>query len=817
MGLKVREKILLMLVAFAIIPTVFIIGVHLPSDSKTIENLQINRMTAVMRTSAAAFSEIMGLRKEEFGLVSANWSVRDYVEAKGRSGPRHAETIEALKGVKTYFNTYVSTIRTFDDLLFLDENGVVVAGVHPETIGMDLSESDYFTRAFEPAYANKVFSSTVHEPLASEANPDERYLALSSVLYSADGEVAGVLVAYLSTSIIAEFSRNIHFGETGIAFVTDSRNYILFHPEPRFFNAYTAAPKLTTLFQKWRQGSGDGTGLIDDRLGSQRFIMYYQIMPDCELMLVLRQDYEEFVADRNAMAQSALIAIGVATVLACLVGFFFAKSFMRPVQQLHKAFTSGRQEGSYVECHLTRDDEFGELARCYNDMISKLSLQHQLTEQEKDKNIFMATHDRVTGLPNRVSFEKNLQTMLTADVQGAVFYADIDNMKQVNEVYGHPAGDAVLCEVAKRMKALGFDECARVGGDEFVLILKGNATDISQMSQRFLESMLTPFELADLTLQVSISAGIAAFPEHGQSPDALITNSDMAMHVAKANGKKQISFFNEAMRSRVSRQNAVMRILRDSFDNSEAFLMYQPIFKPSDKSIVGFEALMRIKSTQVGLISPTEFIPVAESDISVILQLGEWCIRTALQFMSRLQREANFTGYIAVNISLAQIRHPDFVQSVLALLANEGIAPRQLQLEITETIVLGCVEDLKEQLAALRQAGVRIALDDFGTQSSSLYYLIHIPLDVVKVDPAFFKNIHNDRRIAIINRTVVDLAHSFGITIAAEGVERQLEYEELTPLGFDEMQGFYCYRPVMADGAVQTLKALEQQTNPSPT
>ncbi len=805
--MTVRKQILLLLVAFSVIPTLALTAVSLSSNLKNIENLHKDRLNAITKTSAAAFSEIIGLRKDELNLLASSWSMLDYLKMKERDSGDDGETRAALDAVGENFKVYIDSLGTFADLVLLDGTGKVILGYKPKSIGLDLSGMDYFAKVKNVREENYVFSSKVHSSLLQPNNPDVRCLAFSSALRAENGNLLAVLVAFVDVNIMAGFSKSISFGQTGLAFLIDSDNYILYHPEPRFYNSYTAAPQLANLLDHWRSGDVPPTGLIDDVMDGKRRIYYYEIMPKSQLIFILRQDHDEFSAERNSAIRFAVFACLFTATLAVTLGLVFSKRLMAPIMKLKEAFASGGEESAYVSVDLPLKNELGDMAESYNSMIKKLERQYDQIKAEKDKNEFNAMHDGITGLCNRMALERELSQYMAESIKFGVFYIDIDNFKKINYVLGHMIGDELLRAVGGRLRASKgeFDICARIGGDEFVLARKGSAEDMRRSAEMLLEELRQPIVFGDVTFFVTVSVGIAMYPDHGASTDNLIANSDIAMFKAKENGKNLFAIYNPDMRGNLDRHNIIMDVLRGCIEDREVFFMYQPIYDAANEKILGFETLMRIKSVKLGLVSPVEFVPVAETDKVMMARLGHIALQEACGFMARLIAEKDFTGYIAVNISSVQLNQDDFVESVLNLLAESAIPAGRLQLEITESVMTGVRVSHLEKLTALRKAGVLIALDDFGAGDSSFYHFINLPIDVLKIDRTFFESTDSNERVELMNKTIIDLARNFGLSIVAECVESNNDRDMLKRLGCEVIQGFVYSKPLLEDRAINLL------------
>jgi diguanylate cyclase (GGDEF)-like protein/PAS domain S-box-containing protein len=422
--------------------------------------------------------------------------------------------------------------------------------------------------------------------------------------------------------------------------------------------------------------------------------------------------------------------------------------------------------------------------------------------------------DPLTQIPNRLYFIDRLQSAIETTLeQGtlfAVLFLDLDQFKLVNDSLGHTAGDELLVDVAGRLRACirtsirgsgqGKSIVARVGGDEFAILLTHiqSEADPATVSKRILERLGEPFFLEGRRMFVSASIGIA-LSSTGNTPEDLLRNADTAMYQAKANGKGRAEYFNEAMRERIISRIETESGLRKAIDNNQLVLHYQPIVSLSNNCISGFEALVRWNHPERGLIYPGEFIPVAEESDLIIL-LGRWVLREACRQMAEWHR--SFTSVspltINVNVSTRQLCDPRLVEEVELALAESGLNPEALSLEVTESSLIGNAEQTLATLDRFKAINVRLEIDDFGTGYSSLSYLQRLPFDTLKIDRSFICEMSAANDSADIVKAIVEMAHSLKLKVIAEGVETEEQLSQLRELGCNSAQGFLFSRPVSA-------------------
>jgi len=431
-----------------------------------------------------------------------------------------------------------------------------------------------------------------------------------------------------------------------------------------------------------------------------------------------------------------------------------------------------------------------------------VSTHEDITEmrQAEMKIAHLARHDPLTDLPNRLLLRERLTEALGKVERGerlALHHLDLDLFKNVNDALGHPVGDELLRAVAARLRGCvgEQDTISRVGGDEFVLIQAGIAggTDAEHLARRIADALRAPYELAGQKIMIDASIGIALAPADGTEADELLKNADMALYGAKANGRGVYRFFEPAMDARMKERRALELALRKAFDQGEFELHYQPVLNLEKREVSCCEALIRWRHPERGMISPADFIPVAE-EIGLITALGEWVIRRACDDAAKWPNDV----CVAVNLSPTQLGSPGLLPAVLGALAASQLPPHRLELEITEAVLMQNSEVNLRTLHQLRALGIRISMDDFGTGYSSLSYLRSFPFDKIKIDRCFIKGLGEHSESDVIVRAVAGLAENLGMTTTAEGVETRQQLDRVRHLGCTDVQGFFYSPPVSA-------------------
>lgn len=430
-------------------------------------------------------------------------------------------------------------------------------------------------------------------------------------------------------------------------------------------------------------------------------------------------------------------------------------------------------------------------------------------KEAEERILHAARHDHLTGLPNRaLVYELGSHLLHSArrhHSEVAVLFFDLDRFKPINDTYGHTAGDRMLQEVARRLRTAlrGNDIVGRLGGDEFVAILSDipNEDAIQHSASHLLHTLSQPYHIDSLELRTSPSIGISIYPNDGNDIDTLIRHADAAMYHAKNNGRNTYQFFTHEINLHARQAYELEQRLRYSVNRDEFELRYQPILDLHSRNLVGVEALVRWRQDSQW-ISPDQFIRAAERS-GIINQLGDWVLHEACRQHERWRHLGLPPIRIAVNVSPIQFRAKNFHRRVADIIDDCGLNPAFIELELTESTVMSDVEDAAKMLDSLKQQGMRIALDDFGTGYSSLSYLSQFPIDKLKIDQSFIKNIETDARSSAIAETVITLGKKLGVEVVAEGIESQAALKLLAQLGCHLGQGYFISKPVSADRLVE--------------
>jgi len=414
-----------------------------------------------------------------------------------------------------------------------------------------------------------------------------------------------------------------------------------------------------------------------------------------------------------------------------------------------------------------------------------------------------ANHDALTDLPNRRLFADRMEQAIAFArrqvSEVALLYIDLDGFKSINDTLGHALGDSLLAEVVKRMKSYlrRCDTLARMGGDEFTLIATGNKEEEDaphKIAERVRELLQKPFHVDGNELYITASIGISIYPQDGRDGAELLRNADAAMYEAKRQGKNRAVFYCPEIGQAANLRMNLENHLRSALEDGEFSLHYQPQFELETQRLVRFEALLRWKHPILGFVPPSTFIPIAE-ECGLIVAIGTWVLESACRTAVKWHEAGCLNVPVAVNVSSCQFTEPDFIDSVLGVLKKTKLPADSLELELTETAIVGDLAAMAPKIEQLRELGIRVAIDDFGSGYSSFSYLDQLPVSSVKIDRSFIKCLDSAPRARSVVKGMVTLAHSIGLRVVVEGVETAAQLEALFGSGADDVQGFHLGRP----------------------
>ena len=450
-----------------------------------------------------------------------------------------------------------------------------------------------------------------------------------------------------------------------------------------------------------------------------------------------------------------------------------------------------------------------------NDYIKEIENQKQTLEESERKLHKMAFFDSLTELPNKKLFinrlEQNIHSAKRNGFLIGVMFVDLDSFKSVNDTMGHSAGDIVLKTIAERFKNClrKEDTVSRFGGDEFIVQISNieRVEDLYKISEKIMDIFQKPVLVQNVEFVITASVGVAVYPVDGEESETLIKNADIAMYSAKNKGKNECVFCSPKMKNDVVKKLKLTNKLYRALENHELFILYQPQIKVDTKEIIGFEALLRWNNAEYGMVSPDIFIPLAETT-GMIIPIGLWVFKTVCEQYKQCRESFNKDYRVSINLSLEQLKDSNFIKQISKILDDTNTAAENIQIEITESIAFNQESYVLQRIQEIKNLGITISIDDFGTGHSSLSRLRTFPIDLIKIDMEFvqgiLKNSHKEKEIV---KSIIQLAKNLGIGVLAEGVETEEQYTFLRDEMCDEIQGFYFYKPMLPD-EIKDIKSI---------
>ncbi len=485
------------------------------------------------------------------------------------------------------------------------------------------------------------------------------------------------------------------------------------------------------------------------------------------------------------------VVVPAVSIIIIIFIFFYQKELSENVKRMQK----------HKEKILTLYEELAaaeEEAKQQNSELMEYN--EMLLDSEKQLN-FLAYYDVLTKLPNRTMTVQTLRTMTGPDKKDEFVVAifDIDNFKRINDSAGHDIGDKVILEVSRRLRKTVSESnfVGRFSGDEFIVIMQNTPTDEQALSiiENMKERIYEPIDVEGTHFNLTVSAGVARYPDDGATADEMLKCADTAMYRAKESGKDSIKIYSGDMKSELMNRIIIEKNLIHSLENDEIFVVFQPQYLCKKDSLRGFEALVRWNSKALGMISPAKFIPVAEST-KFINKLGSWILKTACIKFKEMCDRLNVEFVLSVNISAVQMMSSSFVSDVMQILEETGFNPTMLELEVTESVLISSLDYVTEILTQLKKLGIKVALDDFGTGFSSLSYLQKLPIDTLKIDKTFVDNIIDSKNEKVLVGSIISLVHKLGMEVIAEGVETDIQLDYLKSERCDYIQGYLLGKPL---------------------
>lgn len=645
-------------------------------------------------------------------------------------------------------------------------------------------------------------------------------------VYSATGEFRGVLSADLRLTTLSKFLRSLKIGKHGKAFILERNGFLVASSsdEPltvgqgekteRLLATQSSDPLIQNTAKYLLDQFGDFATLqpitqLNVTLdGEQEFVRVVRFTDELGLdwLIVVVVPETDFMARIHANTYTTVLLCLIAFIAATAIGLATSRYLIQPILRMigvAEALSEGRWEQQVPE---SRVQEIESLAKAFNSMAEQL--------QDSFKKLhYSAYHDVLTSLMNRAAFIEHLEEAILQQQHTqylfGVLFLDLDSFKLVNDSLGHIIGDELLIAVSSRIQ-----DClpknalaARLGGDEFIILVQDivDPNEATSVAEKISKVLTQPFNLRGYEIFTSASIGIVLSTEQRTSSESYLRDADIAMYHAKSQGKARYEVFNTLMHTQSKERLQLETDLRHAIEKGRFEIYYQPIVSSETRTIVGFEALVRWHHPTKGMISPNQFIPIAE-ETGLIVQLGQWVLSEACHQLSlwQLRYPEICSLFISVNLSVRQLLQPDLLEQITQILQVTRLEPSALKLEVTESTLINNIEVAGSKLESLRAEGIQISIDDFGTGYSSLSQLHNLPISVLKIDRSFVCQMMQDEGCFEITKTVILLARGLGIDVVAEGVETQEQFEQLQRLGCRYLQG-YLFSPALPAAEIEKL------------
>ncbi len=774
-----KKLILISLLSFAVIPMLILALLFGKVAIDTAVQLKKESVRESARSMSASLREIVEFQKLSIRLLSTDVYMRNFVTQLEDKTTSISELDSQSLNQSLY--EYTKATHKFNYILVLDIKGNVVASSINSLLGKSLATESYFQNTLDSN--DVVFGNAT----ASLLDPQKYTLPVGYTICGKNNQPVCMIVAFEQPEFLAMLINGMKLGETGQIFIMDSNSFVFSNSDARYNNMYTVLPSLKRIIPDYLAGLAPRIGDCEFQLqGVDRFYSY-SIAENARWTVVVRQDYSEIYAVRNKLVQAGASIGFIFILLAFIASVFISKFITNPILKLKEVFVRGAKDMVFTTCDIQYKNEIGDLANNFNTMVS-----------------FMNYYDKLTGLLSRKAFITEVNKLLQGDLTVGIFFIDLDDFKTVNDLHGHQIGDEFLSGVGRIMKETSIDAdlCSRFGGDEFLIAVKGDHDKLNAVATHLNKLLQIPLEIAGLTLPITASMGIAVYPKDGTDITTLIKHADIAMYEAKAKGKNAFVYFGNEMNAQFKRVTLIKDILSMCIENNQLLLEYQPEINISTEKVVAFEALLRLHSDEHGLISPGEFIKIAEGS-NQILKIGAWVIENAFLFAKRIYDQNINFGLVAVNISAQQLAQVNFVETIMETVTRIGIPPTCLQFEISESTIMKDMTQNVKKLSLLREHGFTIAMDDFGTFYSSLNYLTKLPIDILKIDKSFVDDVCTDNKKQAVVKAIIQMSSELHIKVVAEGVEELSQLQYLSNCGCKIIQGYYYSRPLQADQAIE--------------
>jgi diguanylate cyclase (GGDEF)-like protein len=799
--MPIKRKLPLFIVLLVAIPIFLFVAIYYPYVSGQMVQANKEKIQQVLDLESEYLTSFFEMRQLEAQYLATSQEVNQWTELDGQN--------DKIK-LNQFFEQERMNNEELRDIFIIGSSGKVVASSNPDSIGLDLWDREYFQTAM---LGETVFSSLLQDRIEGES-----VLFVATPIRDQEKTIVGVMANIINMNYVSTNMVQLVAPEVGTAYLIDQDGQVIFHTDRQRIGNKHKNPSINDYFTQLRPITYNGTQVIMTN-GAEKFLAHGQI-EGTEWILVIEQDMDMVMLS----ARKAFIVILVLSILllsiTAILGYAFARRIVSPLSELIHVMNSTSNGELNVRIQYEGKDEFGQLASQFNSMLDELvGAYEEISEKNgeliliEDELRHLAFNDQLTELPNRmamfIELEERIQSHRKQEKELAIVLIDIDQFKRINDTLGHAAGDQVLVEVTNRLIQLEW-LTYRLSGDEFAVIIvdEENLKNIQETIDVIQKVLSEPIELTDKRISISVSMGISVFPDNGDTPEKLVQSADTAMDIAKQTGKAQVAFFSQVMMDTVLRKVKIEQILKRSIKDGLLDMHFQPKYDVQSRQLMGFEALMRLTLENGERISPAEFIPIAEES-GFIIELGEWALEFVFAKIDYWMKKGYSVGHVGVNVSGMQLKQEGFAEHAKAIAAAYHVPPNYVELEITESILIGNMSETLQTLLELRKIGYQIALDDFGTGYSAFNYLRTIPLTALKIDKTFIDHMGTHQKAEMLVKQIIDIAHEINLNVVAEGVETKIQYQSLLNTRCDMIQGYYFSKPMSTNQIEELLKKNE--------
>ena len=698
------------------------------------------------------------------------------------------ESLGSQSAADEVVNQLIQQDNFFDRVEIVDKNGHVTRTIprNEEMVDIDRSRYEFYKKIVAGAslyWSNSFVSAETGRPTVIVAMPAQ----------------AGSIVGYINLQRISNITDVFSelYGKNVFVAITDERGITIAHTDREKVWQREWSSDYFALHNKGKENAKERQVAIS----GVEYLVSSEEVNESGWHVVVYQAVDVAFATLHRIQWFFIVTAVLVLVGGITLSWRKLGATLQAFSRLNHRFVAIAGGNLEIKAEHEGFTELNEMVDHFNHMVHNV--------RERDRRLFELAHkDSLTGLGNRSLFLQWIQQAVQEEKPFGLVFLDLDNFKLVNDSYGHWQGDLLLIKVAEKLKEITGKNTllARLGGDEFVFIVQNwEQTQGVWWIQNLSRKMAEPVQLNNYVFSTEASIGVAVFPDDSRDADELLRFADMAMYQTKNQGRNGFCFYTDKMNEEIKRKNEIIESLRSENLFDELFLQYQPVFFADGNRIRGVEALVRWRNARLGLVSPAEFIPIAE-ETGRIIEIGKWVMKEACKTLAQINIESQRPYIMAINVSAIQLKDAVFVENAYKIIMENKVFPEQIELEITETAFIGCLEETVNTLCQLKKEGIKIALDDFGTGYSSLSYLHGLPIDTLKIDRSLVADVlENEKAQAMLNG-IIALAREMGLQAVAEGIETTEQAELLKTTGCTYCQGYLLKRPISKDELCEFLK-----------